>query len=285
MLRCAEHLARAASASQETALSYDWTKLTVPLATAMRAWCVRQVETGTWQPATANLHVACLRGIAKAAWRLGILDRDTHERIGDLPTLRSFRPPAGREIPQWEREALFAVEWTTTLITVRNRLVLALLYFCGLRRAEIASLIMDDLHFNPVELHVHGKGDKVRIVPLASQANDYLTAWLDVRGREPGPLICRIRGTTLHPDKAISGEAIRQIALDAARRADVPALSPHDFRRTFAGDLLDAGTDLATVAALMGHASPSTTARYDRRGTRAAREAVERLVIRQPTLP
>jgi site-specific recombinase XerD len=68
-----------------------------------------------------------------------------------------------------------------------------------------------------------------------------------------------------------------QAVLDVLRRrssaAGVKPCSPHDWRRTFVGELLDGGADLATVRALAGHADPATTARYDRRGERAKAHA------------
>ncbi len=99
-----------------------------------------------------------------------------------------------------------------------------------------------------------------------------------MRGDSPGPLFCPIDRTgNLGLGRMLTGEAIRQILARRTLAAGLAAISPHDLRRTYAGDLFDAGADLPAVQQLMGHASPSTTSRYDRRGDKARRSAAERL--------
>ena len=80
----------------------------------------------------------------------------------------------------------------------------------------------------------------------------------------------------------MSARAIGAVIDDVRRTAQLPRLTPHDFRRTFVGDLLDKGADLATVQELAGHASPTTTSRYDRRAAAARQAAANRLSLPRP---
>ncbi|MEA5495795.1 site-specific integrase [Limnoraphis robusta] len=71
--------------------------------------------------------------------------------------------------------------------------------------------------------------------------------------------------------------AVWRILQKRGQLAGLEPFSPHDLRRTFCGDLLDAGVDIVTVQKLAGHSSPVTTAKYDRRGEETKRKAVQKL--------
>jgi len=100
-----------------------------------------------------------------------------------------------------------------------------------------------------------------------------------VRGTEPGPLFVPVNKGGRMELRPLSDQAVFLAVNKRAEQAGVDALSPHDFRRTFVSDLLDAGADIATVQKLAGHASVNTTARYDRRGDAAKRKAVALLHV------
>ena len=78
-------------------------------------------------------------------------------------------------------------------------------------------------------------------------------------------------------DRNITPEAVLLILQKRAKEAGVESFSPHDFRRTFCSDLLDAGIDIVTVQNLAGHGSHVTTAKYDRPGEEVKGRVVQKL--------
>jgi site-specific recombinase XerD len=162
----------------------------------------------------------------------------------------------------------------------RDAALLALLFGLGLRSAEARGVELDGYDQAARTLLVRGKGDRERSLPVGVELAAHLGRWLERRGDEPGPLVGAVyaaRAGAVVRVLRLDASTVHRIVRRAATRAGLRAVATHDGRRSFASGLLDRGADLATVQALLGHASPVTSARYDRRGERAGREAVERL--------
>jgi len=158
----------------------------------------------------------------------------------------------------------------------------AVLYACGLRRAEAVGLDLSDVDLETGEIRVRAaKGNKERLVYAPGGALEALRDWIErYRGEEPGPLLCAV----LKSERVVLRRLSPQTVYDVLRRRgeEISAregLSPHNFRRTFVGDIIDAKGDLSVAQQLAGHADPRTTARYDRRGERAKRRATSHLHV------
>ena len=125
----------------------------------------------------------------------------------------------------------------------------------------------------------HGKGNKTRTVYLSEIALELVNRWLEVRGDAQGALICPVNksGRVTIRHFASDGDGIYKLVRERAKKAGIAHFSPHDFRRTFGSDLLEAGEDVFTVQDLMGHASTVTTKKYDKRGEARKRKAVQKL--------
>lgn len=228
---------------------------------------------------TANKMLSALRQTIKRAWRLGLMSSDEYMKAIDVASIKGDKPDqaAGRALTLGELMALVAGCSDGTLAGTRDAAILGVAYSGGLRRAEIAALRLEDVDLVTGTLTVHGKRNKRRTVPIRNGAMSALRDWLKIRGDEPGALFWAIRKEgTLRPGH-MTTQAIYYVMRHRAQRANVAAFSPHDMRRTFAGDLLDAGADISTVQKLMGHSNVSTTAGYDRRGERAKQEAAGKL--------
>ena len=254
---------------------------------ALRAWLAERHA-----PGTGNSTLSAVRGVLLECVRNGTLSRDAYERVVDVKPIRGSRELRGRAVPAAELEQLFAAARKVRgPIGLRHAAMLAVMYGGGLRRAEgirpeleAYSVELVELDGRKVEsgtLRVLGKGNVERLVPLPVGATAAVQAWLRARGLEPGPLFCHVhRKGKVDPKRALHPASVYRSLEVIQERAGVASLSPHDLRRSFCSDLLDAGADLRTVQELMGHADPVTTARYDRRGERSRRRAVQ--LIRVP---
>lgn len=234
-----------------------------------------------YAPKTVNRYLSAVRGVLRAAWRLGQLDTDTLHRACDVPGVRGSRLPAGRDVAMRERQDLFEACATDPLPArgARDAAALALLAGTGIRRAEAVALDLADFDLEDGSVRVLGKGDKERQVYLVDGARSAIAWWLGLRGSDPGPLLYRVlKGGHIRP-RRLEPAAVGIIVERRVREVGLRHTTPHDFRRTFTGDLLDAGADLSSAQALLGHASPTTTARYDRRGERARRKAAELVTV------
>ncbi|MGI9064894.1 MAG: site-specific integrase [Pyrinomonadaceae bacterium] len=96
--------------------------------------------------------------------------------------------------------------------------------------------------------------------------------WLRVRDNESGSLLCSVRKDGKIEGKGITAQAIYKALAKRGAEARVAHFSPHDLRKTFASELIDASGDLSAVQQLMGHANVETTVGYDRRGERAKKK-------------
>ncbi len=224
---------------------------------------------------TANRMLSALRGVLRAAWKLGLMTGDNYQMAASVAAVRGETTPAGRALAHGELAALLAA-CDHTPLGVRDAAILSVLYGCGLRREELVTLDLDDYDLAAAELRVHGKGNKQRTVP-AGPVVPALEDWLGVRGRQPGPLFWGLGNR--NTGRRLTAQAVYNMLEKRTKEAGVEPLSPHDFRRTYVGDLLDAGADIVTVQKMAGHANPATTSRYDRRDSRARHKAASLLHV------
>ncbi len=232
-------------------------------------------------PASVNSTLSALKRVAKEARRLGFITSEEYDLIEDVERSRGSRALAGREVARQELLAMLAAcRDDASLAGRRDTAAILLLYGGGLRRGELPELEPSDWDGANRAVRVRqGKGNKEREVFVAHGTAQALDDWIRVRGERPGKLFLPINKGGGVSGSRMSDQAVYKLLAKRRSQAGLPPLSPHDLRRTWVGDLLDAGADISSVQKLAGHASPATTARYDRRGRRALRRAADLLDV------
>jgi integrase len=259
------------------AITLDWSKLRYQHTAAIRA-VLKKRYAGT----TANKMLCALRRVLKEAHRLDLISAEDYNKAVDLPSVREQKKLRGRALSPDEIETLIETCSRLNPIDIRDAALMAILRGGGLRRAEAVKLRVKDFNPQTGALQVRqGKGGKDRTVYLPEEAMVLVENWLDIRGFAPGALLCPVRKGGLIEMRHMHPDAVLKIVRRRAKQAAVEPFSPHDFRRTFCSDLLEAGVDIVTVQKLAGHASPETTSKYDRRGEEVKRKAVQNLGMKK----
>ncbi|MFT4221327.1 MAG: site-specific tyrosine recombinase XerD [Microbacterium sp.] len=209
-----------------------------------------------------------VRGLHRFLAREGLEPSDPSARL--RPPKQPSRLPKALTVDQVER--LLATP-DDSVIGLRDRALLELLYATGARVSEAVGLDVDDLAHGDV-LRLRGKGSKERIVPVGSYARAAMDAYLtrarpelSRRGRASPRLFLGARGAPL------SRQSAWLVIQRAAERAQLSArVSPHTLRHSFATHLLQGGADVRVVQELLGHASVATTQIYTHVSVEALRD-------------
>jgi len=190
--------------------------------------------------------------------------QDVHERIvGAREPRRLPVVLSGDEV----------VKFLEAIPVLRNRVALTTAYAAGLRVAEVAALDASAIDRRRMLIHVvEGKGGKDRYVMLSAQLLDILVGYW--RLARPG----RWLFPGQDPTRPVSVATLQEACRDAARAANInKRVCTHTLRHSFATHLLEAGTDIRIIQALLGHSRLSTTALYTQVATHMIAETASPL--------
>lgn len=246
---------------------------------AVIAWEAHLREHERLQPTTVRRRLSALSSLFSHLVRFGSAELN--------PVREIKRPEINRRqgktlaFSRSQSRTILDAPDPNTLIGLRDRAILAVGLQVGFRRSEIANLRVRDLHQNRGfdalwVTRKRGKRDSVAInSQVARRIHDYLT----VAGQADdldGPLFRPVRSNHCHrdPRRTISSDEINRIVHKHARRAGLTrGYSAHSMRATFITTALENGANLEDVQRDVGHADPSTTKLYDRRGHNPERSA------------
>lgn len=216
------------------------------------------LQTGQSARSSAR-QLSCLRGFYRYQLREG--------RIKVDPTLGIESPKLGRPLPKSLSEEdvddLLSAPDTEVAIEMRDKVMLELLYACGLRVSELVNLQLTQVSLQQGVVKVMGKGSKERLVPMGEEAQQWLSRYINTTRLE---LLDGKNSDFVFPGRqgaAMTRQTFWHRIKKYAQRAEIKKnLSPHTLRHAFATHLLNHGADLRVVQLLLGHSDLSTTQIY-----------------------
>ncbi|MDE1549380.1 site-specific tyrosine recombinase XerD [Jeotgalibaca caeni] len=204
--------------------------------------------------------ISALRKFHHYLYQENVLTLNPMEEI-KLPKKKQSLPKA---LTLREVDRLLETPDTKSLLGLRDRAILEVLYATGLRVSELVSLKLADLHLELGFIQTVGKGNKERIVPLGEEATYWIEMYLSdsrstlAKGRKETPyLFLNFHG------QGFTRQGIWKNLKKVVQQAGIHKnVSPHMLRHSFATHILENGADLRVVQELLGHADISTTQIY-----------------------
>ena len=257
---------------------FPWTNLRVAHLTAIK---VKLQQEGR-SPATINMILCALRGVARQAWNEQLISDHDEKVIKSTPGVHGERIGKGRSLTADETALLIRnCAESDTPAGKRDAAIIALGLGTGLRRNEIAHLRLDCIDVPDRSIRVLGKGNKERKVFPPEAAWNALENWIAIRGTEGCPFVFTAihRSNKIRVDHSLSTMAVWQIICKRGSALGLNHFTPHDLRRTFATRMLDLGADLDTIREAMGHNSVQTTQRYVKNAEQRVRRYASRMSV------
>ncbi len=214
------------------------------------------------QKTTQNYHLIALRSFLKFCAKRNIpaLPADKIELARTVRKQVTF-------LNEDELQRMFDQPDTSTLVGLRDRAILELLFSSGLRVSELVGLDKDHVNLKRREFTVRGKGQKDRPIFISPEAADWLGKYVEKRDDTVRPLFVRYSGRKAVDLSGnfhrLTARSIQRLVSSYALRAGITKhVSPHTMRHSFATDLLMNGADLRSVQAMLGHSNIATTQIY-----------------------
>jgi len=227
---------------------------------AIRGFLSQMYEKGLSKTSVAR-SLAAVRSLYRWLAQEGLVDSNPAKLVATpklpkklprVPTIEEMNTVLDGNMPE------------TAAFPERDRLMLELLYGCGIRNSELTGINLDDIRMSAEAILIRGKGKKERYVPFGESARAALVAYLPARQtvlaetrKNSNALLLNQRGGRLTTRSV--GRIIKKIAVSKGLSPDV---HPHTLRHAFGTHMLEEGADLRAIQELLGHERLATTQRY-----------------------
>jgi site-specific recombinase XerD len=230
----------------------------------VQAW-VAYLQGQGLSSSTINLRLSAVRKLAVEASDNGLMDATLAQGIGRCKGIKRAGVRTGNWLTKQQTEELLLCPDTGRLIGMRDRALLATLVGCGLRRSEVSALTFPHLQQRDarwVIVDIFGKGGRIRSVPMPSWTKVAIDEWSVAAGINEGLVFRSMNNKGALTGSPLLPQNVMVAVTKYGAQIGIPALAPHDLRRTFAKLANRGGSALQQIQLSLGHASIVTTERY-----------------------